>query len=201
MLEQLTLKKAVEFAIKTEEIGAAAYAKLARKFSDEKDIEDIFQVLAREEIAHGKAFTTLLMRVPDVEESEGAESWQYLRAMSISQFFSGREGLLKSLDKIQTREDALVRAISLEKATLQFYDGMRDLLDDSEIIDSIIRAEKRHIVNLMRVLMSEGKLHQISEPEDDAFGKGADDVFGKGDDDPGDDDAPPPKRKDNITFG
>ena len=193
MLDQLTLKKAVEFAIKTEELGAQAYAKLARKFSDEKDIEDIFQVLAREEIAHGKAFATLLNKVPDVEESEGEERWQYLRAMSISHFFGGKEGLLKSIEKIQTREDALIRAIGLEKATLQFYDGMRDLLEETEIIDSIIRAEKRHVVNLMRYLVSEGKLHQISELEDDAFGKD--------DDDKGDDDPPPRKKSDSITFG
>ena len=188
MLEQLTLKKAVEFAIKTEELGAQAYAKLARKFSDEKNLEDIFQVLAREEIAHGKAFTAMLSRVPDVEEGEGEERWQYLRAMSISHFFGGKDGLLKSIDKIKTREDALIRAIGLEKSTLQFYDGMKDIMEDNEVIDSIIRAEKRHVVNLMRVLMSEGKLHQISEEEDDNFSTEGDDP-------------PPRSKKDSQTFG
>lgn len=194
MLEQLTLKKAVEFAIKTEELGAMAYAKLARKFSDEKNLEDIFQVLAREEVAHGKAFSAMLSKVPDVEESEGEERWQYLRAMSISHFFGGKGGLLKAADKIKTREDALIRAIGLEKATLQYYEAMKDILEDSSVIESIIRAEKRHVINLMRALMSEGKLHQISDEEDDNFPSS--DPEPEGEDDP-----PPRSKKDNVTFG
>ncbi len=203
MLEQLTLKKAVEFAIKTEELGSKAYEKLAKKFSEERDLADIFRVLAKEEVAHGKAFSALLRKVPDVEGAEeagGEERWHYLRAMSISHFFGGKGGLLAQVDRIKTREDALVRAIGLEKATLQFYQAMQDLLEESEVLDSIIRAEKRHVVNLMRYIVSNAKVLQISEVEDDDFSAAAAAPEPTVDDDP-EDEPPRRKRQDSKTFG
>lgn len=172
MLDKLTLKKAVEFAIKTEELGCKAYEKLAAKFSDNQQLADVFSVLAKEEVAHGRAFTSLLGKVPDVEGSEGEDRWYYLRAMSISHFFGGKDGLLKDIDKIETKEDALVRAIGLEKATLQFYQAMKEILEESSVLDSIIRAEKRHVVNLMRYIMSDAEVLQITDEEDDSFPAG-----------------------------
>ena len=47
MIEGLTLHQAVEFAIKTEELGQRVYRKLADRFADEREIAEIFATLAR----------------------------------------------------------------------------------------------------------------------------------------------------------
>lgn len=167
MLEHLNPKMAVEFAIKTEELGAQGYEKLARRFKEDAELAEIFSVLAREEVAHAQAFKALLKKVPDTAESSGDEKFQYLRAMSISEFFSSTRGVFADPDAIKSREDALQRALGLEKATLQYYQAMREVLDDSEVLDPIIAAEKRHVLNIMRYLMTEAQVRQISVLEDE----------------------------------
>jgi len=153
MLEQVTLRKAVEFAVTTEKLGAEIYEKLARRFADNTELKDMFGTLARDEVAHEREFKALLDRLP-AEKPLQYEQSQYLRAMSISEVFSGDKGLHRNVDAITGREDALERVLDLEKSTLAFYQAMRDVLGGNEALDAIISAEKRHVVQVMQYLIT-----------------------------------------------
>ena len=59
MLEELTLRKAVEFAVTTEQLGARFYNKMAKKFADDEGIKNIFTSLAKDELIHEKQFQNL----------------------------------------------------------------------------------------------------------------------------------------------
>ena len=69
MLEELTVRKAVEFAVKTEEMGGRFYEKFARKFSDDPELKKTFELLARDEKAHENQFLKLLETLPNYRPS------------------------------------------------------------------------------------------------------------------------------------
>lgn len=161
MLDHLSIRKAVQFAIETEELGARMYTKLATRFSADEELAALFAKLADEEHRHQRQFEKLFETVPDEQGSAGAESWQYLRAMSISAFFGGRKGLFREVDQIEDREDALLRAIGLEKATVQFFEAMRDVLGQEETLEAIIKVEKGHVLTLMNSLITGAKVRSV----------------------------------------
>lgn len=94
MLDFPTIRKAVEFAVATEDMGVRTYTKLAKKFSEQKDISEAFSVLAADEQAHRGEFEVLLENVaPDDEIMTREEKHRYLCAMARSEFFKGDTGL------------------------------------------------------------------------------------------------------------
>jgi rubrerythrin len=154
-LDGTSLRKAVQFAITTEQVGARAYRRLARNLAEDEEIAQLFLALAEDEERHEAEFRALLETVADCDAARDyPEKYGYLRAMSISEFFSPRSGLTRDVEEIRTREDALRRAIGLEKATLGYYQALRDVLGPSAALEGIIGAEREH---LRRVT---GRLHQ-----------------------------------------
>ncbi len=196
MLEKLTLLGAVKYAIKLEDLSALAYATLSTKFSDDKNLSNLFQVLSREEAAHSKALTTLVRKVPDNDGGIEQDRWLYLRAISISFLISAHDGLLSRVEGVKTQEDAIMRSIGIEKATLQYIVALGEVLGESDLLASVVRAEKRHVVNLMRYVVSNSKQLKITEET-----RPAPAAQKTKEDDPPKEDPPPPTRKDNITFG
>ena len=95
MTDAMTPRKAIEFAIKTEELGTKFYQQLALKFSDQPELKEMFDLLATDEIMHERQFRKLLEQTPPDEGVSTGPEFQYLRAMSLSQFFMGQEGLKK----------------------------------------------------------------------------------------------------------
>jgi len=161
VLEELTTRKAVEFAVQTEELGAVFYAKLAEKFGTDEEIRGLVSSFAHDEKAHGAQFRRLLDRVPpDPKVSNLAERLAFLKIMSRSEFFMGAEGLYRQIDRIQTREDALQRSFRLEKDTLGYYQAMRDVLGDDEILMAIIAAERRHLFRIMEYLITDARIRE-----------------------------------------
>ena len=157
MLEDLTIKKAVEFAITTEQQGSRIYRKLAKRYAGKADLVKLFEQLADEEDKHEQSLIKLRDRVPDEETSTGNESFQYLRAMSISEFFAGEDKLFARVD-MDNPADVMQRAMGLEKATLQYYEAMRGLTGDDEVLEALIAAEKRHVLSLMRYMITDEKI-------------------------------------------
>ncbi len=157
MIEEVTAKRCIEFAIATEELGTKFYNRMASKFSEYKEISQVFAQLAQDEQVHKRQFAELLERAPaDEGISNSPEKRAYLTAMSISEFFSHSQGPFKDADKIESREDALERALEFEKATLGFYRAVEDVLGPEEVLEAIINAEKSHIVILIKALLVEG---------------------------------------------
>ncbi|MBW2278641.1 MAG: hypothetical protein JRF63_14205 [Deltaproteobacteria bacterium] len=156
MLEEPTLRRAVEFAVETERLGAAFYVMLAEKFDDATDLVAIFTRLAKDEVAHERQFTELLDQIPEDPGDPDRHSDQLtmLRIMSSSEFFVGEAGLDGQAESIQTRKDAVERAVRLEKDLLAFYLSMEEILGENSILGAVIAAEKQHILELGEYLMT-----------------------------------------------
>lgn len=165
MLEGMSFKEIVEFAIKTEEIGARFYERMAAKFSDNSELEKVFTKLSRDEKVYGQQFAKVLEETPerDREISNAPESKYYLRAMSISEFFSRESGPFADRDEIETRDQALGQALAFEKATLGFYRGVEDVMGSHEALREIIDAEKQHITTITKILLTDGKLRSLQD--------------------------------------
>jgi rubrerythrin len=157
MIEDITRKGCLEFAVATEELGVKVYTRLASKFSNHEDISLIFRQLAKDEQVHKGQFTELLREVPTEEGvSDAPEKGAYLRAMSISEFFSHRHGPFQDVEGIKDRGDALQMALDFEKATLGFYKAVEDVLGKNELVTRVINLEKDHIAVLMKALLVGG---------------------------------------------
>lgn len=156
MLENLTLHKALELAITTEQLGAKYYTRVAVKFGDEPELKAIFEQLARDEQAHEAQFKQMLESVPEEEPDQKMyEQFQYLRATAVSEFF--REESFTNTDAILQPADALRRALNFEKSTLQYYQAIEEVLGKSDQLTSLIEAEKQHVLALMKVIMTDSK--------------------------------------------
>ncbi|MHC4606752.1 MAG: ferritin family protein [Planctomycetota bacterium] len=164
MLSKLTVRNAVEFAVRTEELGRMFYKKMAEKFGDKAELKEMFQLLAGDEALHEKQFRGLLEKLQeDPAETVNEEQFGYLRAMSLSRFFTGEEGLYASIGKINDMQGALFYALGMEKATVQYYEAMLDVLGGNEILLEIIQTEKEHVRRVMQYLMTDAKFRGISD--------------------------------------
>lgn len=163
MTEAMTPRKAIEFAVKTEELGTKFYQQLALKFSDQAELKDLFELLANDEILHEHQFRKLLDRTPPDEGVSTGPEFQYLRAMSLSQFFMGQEGLKKKCREIENRGDALGVAFELEKATLQYYTALREVLGASDVLDAVIEAEKTHLAQVLEYIEMDARFRGLAD--------------------------------------
>jgi len=161
MLEELNLHKSLKLAVKTEQIGAEFYEKMAKKFEDNKEVAEIFKRLSGDEKVHEAQFKKFLEDAPTKEGESNYEVDQFVRAIAVSEFFR-IEGFRKP-EKIETREDALGAALEFEKATLLFYQALKDNLGEKAPLEKIIQAEKDHIMSLSRVLVSDAKFRGIAD--------------------------------------
>jgi rubrerythrin len=162
MMEDLTLRKSLELAVTTEQLGAEFYGKMAGKFASRKDIADVFKQLSEDEKGHEAAFRTLLGQVPP-EKGTGTdkERYAYLRATATSEFF--KKDWFERTDDLETLTDALIKAFYFEKATLLYYQAIRDIIGGSLQLDSVIQAEKGHVISLMRVIPTNAEFHGLAD--------------------------------------
>jgi rubrerythrin len=163
MPETFTPRKAVEFAVKTEELGARFYKKLAAKFSDKAELKEMFELLANDEVAHEAQFRRLLDETPPDEGVSTGPEFDYLRAMSLSQFFMGKKGLKKKYKQIKKKSDAMRAVFELEKATLQYYQALREVLGENETLEGIIQAEKAHLMKAMQYVVTDARFRGLSD--------------------------------------
>lgn len=162
--EQPTVRQVVQVAIAAEARGAELYRDLATRFASEAEVGEAFTTLARDEESHEAHFRALQSKLPAGEQGAlGSEQGQYLTALATAErlLFSS---MMAEPERIKNTKDALERAYALERATLLYYHGMRDTLGRSEGLDAIIEAEKRHLVQVMRYLVSGAKLRGLSDP-------------------------------------
>lgn len=157
MIEDLTLRGCIEFAIATEGFGSENYARLAEKFSHIPDVTRLFTKLSEDELVHKQQFSELLSKAPvDPANGQSSDMNDYLKAMSHSLFFSRYQGPFKDVDTIQDRDDALQKALEFEKATLGFYKAVEEVQGSSAVLTKIIAAERSHVVAIMKALLVEG---------------------------------------------
>ena len=158
----LTVRTALELAVTIEDKAAQRYEALARKYADDEPLADVFSQLAKDEADHGAHFTGLLQRAPDEGTLEDKEEALNLLRASVASKALSPEGLSQT-DDIKTPADALRTALDLEKATLFFYQSLKDVLDDNEEVDHLIETEKRHVSTLMKVLVSDARFRGLDD--------------------------------------
>lgn len=163
MLEDVTPAKCVEFAILTEEIGAEFYQQLAERFASDRELTELFRDLGRDEVHHAEQFRALRDRFVASKRALSADQKSYLRAMSLSDVFSGPKGLADVLDRIRTRDDALERALHVEKATLGYYQAVREVLGPDEVLDALVAVERRHVLLVMQLLVTGAKFRGFAD--------------------------------------
>jgi rubrerythrin len=166
MIEKLTVRRALEFAIKTEQLGAQFYDTQAKKHAGDEELVELFGILARDEEIHEAQFKMLLKKLPLEErrDLDPAEE-EYLRAVATAEIFYGNNEALDPADKVETRQDAFARAMNMERASLMYYSAMRDVLGPSEVLDSIIQAEKEHMVKVMKYMFTGAKMRGLIDEQ------------------------------------
>jgi rubrerythrin len=160
MLEEPTLRKSIELAIQTEKIGAKYYQELTEKFENDQEIREVFAQLAKDEKVHEQQFSELLKTMPDDEKIDPKQQ-AYLKAASISEFF--KNDTFKDIAKIESPEEVMRRAFNFEKSTLFFYSALSEIIGESEQLNEIIKAEKLHVTNLLKVILEDAKFRGLQD--------------------------------------
>jgi rubrerythrin len=160
-MENLTLRKAIEIAVTTEELGAKHYQELAKKFAGEAEVAGLFQKLSEDEVSHEAQFKALLNEVPEANQDlVDDEKGLLLRAAATAQFFDK-----KALEEaVETPADALAKALAFERSTLFYFQSIKEVLGESPQLDEMIQAEKAHVTTLMKVILSDAKFRGLADP-------------------------------------
>ena len=157
MIDRITLKDCIQFAVKTEDRASGFYRELAYKFGDDQEMVNLFNKLSGDEENHRRQFSQILDGLSETDNMEcSSDKCSYLKAMSMPDFFNDPDSPFQDVDKIQGRDDALGMALDFEKATLGFYQAMNDIFGQKGSLEQIMDAEKLHISNLMTAMLVEG---------------------------------------------
>ena len=144
-----------EIAEQIERNGAKFYRSIAEKINDTNK-KQLLANLAKMEDEHEQIFKTLRSKLSTDEkiqttfDPEG-ESERYLRALADTRVFYEKNVIPTSL------EDILKFAITIEKDSIVFYLGMKDIVPDhlgKQKLDDIIKEEMSH-VNLLSMELIE----------------------------------------------
>ena len=150
-----------QMAIQIEENGAAFYRKAAELKKDANETE-FLEKLAVMEDGHATTFSEMKKRLSEEEKGEAVfdplgESALYLEAMADSHRGEGSRKASESISADTSLKEILELAIGLEKESILFYIGLRDMTPErlgKEKVDEIIKEERDHIAVLRKELTS-----------------------------------------------
>jgi rubrerythrin len=164
LIKDISLKGCLEFAVATEDVGAKFYAQLAEKFTGNPEVSNLFELLGKDEEEHKRQFSEMLRELPGAPgASPSPEKGEYVRAMSVSEFFSRDRGPFANIDKIGNRDDALDKVFGFEKATLGFYQAVREMIGNDPVLNQVIDTEKGHITRIMKVIITGEKFRSLQD--------------------------------------
>ena len=165
MIDNLSIENVLEFAIETERLGREMYQGLSHRFADEGELRDLFTRLADDEALHETQLRELRNQFSaGAAEDFSDEESEYLRSLSRKEIFYGTDDPLAAVEDGPQRQDALKLAHDLEKSSLVYYDAMRDVLGDNEVLERIIAMEKQHLRQVMKyMMMPESKVRGVSD--------------------------------------
>ena len=144
-----------EMAIRIEENGAEFYRKAASAQANETTRETLKRLAIMED-HHKSLFVTMKKTYPMPEKTQTVfdpegESSQYLAAMADGH---GGEGSTKVADALTGKEslkEIIDIAIGLEKESILFYIGLKDMVPPQygqDQLNNIISEERKHIIQL-----------------------------------------------------
>jgi len=144
-----------EMAIQIEANGAAFYRKAA-ELQKKKEDKEFLETIARMEDRHKVGFVEMKAQVSDLEKSQtvfdpNEELLLYLKAMADAHKGEGDPEVANQLTGDETMAQVIETAIGLEKESILFYLGLKDIVPPKlgrEKIDDIIAEEKKHVAQL-----------------------------------------------------
>lgn len=147
--------EAFEMAVQIEKNGAAFYRKAASLQKDEAD-KNFLETIAKMEDRHQAGFEEMKSILSDKEQTQTVfdpkdELSLYLNAMADAHGGEGNPDVAAQLTGDETMAQIIETAIGLEKESILFYIGLKDMVPEKlgrEKIDEIISEEKKHVAQL-----------------------------------------------------
>lgn len=141
----------IDFAIAIEKNGHSFYQTLAETVEEPK-VKQVFRRLAEEEKQHIADFNRLADQVSgyDPPESYPGEYAEYMEALVNNHVFPQSLDPEAVAQSVSSPAEAIELAIRLEKDSLLFFEGLKNLLSHTEVkpIEELIRQERRHLCEL-----------------------------------------------------
>jgi rubrerythrin len=145
-----------QFAIRIEENGEKFYRQMVQKLDDKK-IEELFTILADEEVKHKKIYQDMVSKIEKYEpfETYPGEYFEYLRAYADTIIFDEKK-LDEKIAAISDKISAINFAIDNELASILYYQEIKKLVPENKrgTIDEIIDEERRHFTKLVGIKKS-----------------------------------------------
>ena len=147
----LDARDVIRFAIRIEEDGEAFYRKAALA-AQNKDIRDLFNFLADEEIQHKTLFREMLSRM---ETLQPAETYDGEYAAYLSDYIDGKVIFTKEVQQGFTSDtkdilSAITFAMQREADSILYYHEAKRFIAEKyyNMIDKIITEERKHFSRL-----------------------------------------------------
>ncbi|MBN1523930.1 MAG: ferritin family protein [Spirochaetales bacterium] len=145
-------------AVKIEENGAAFYRKAAEIHKGDSHAS-LLENLAKMEDVHKKIFLEMKDSLAAVYSAEKSfdpyqEAMLYLNAMADAHGGEGSPSAADALTGKETIQEILDIALGLEKKSILYYTGLKDLVPErlgKEHLETIINEEKNHVAQLQQV--------------------------------------------------
>lgn len=161
MAIQFNADEIFEMAEQIERNGAKFYRKAARGF-ESSDAKQLLGDLAAMEDQHEQTFAMMRKQLAAGEKVEMAfdpygEAALYLKAMADGYVFNVKDDPSEKLTGQETLQDVLRTAIGLEKDSIVFYLGIKELVPSDlgkSKLDGIVKQEMSHIAILTKHLAS-----------------------------------------------
>jgi rubrerythrin len=158
MAETLSLHEVLDIARTMESNGVDFYTRAAALYPNPED-GVFFRRLAGMEADHERIFARMQKALPPrPEERTGADdmfeaSGLFLQALIASENLEGSGFSRYVFTGKETPSQVVLMGVDLEKATILYYMGLRDMFpvpDEKKVIDQIIHEEKDHLAVLIQ---------------------------------------------------
>lgn len=150
-----------EMAVQIERNGARFYRRAAEGITDSR-VHQLLLDLAAMEDQHEQVFTDMRINLSKKEQAitspVNEQTALYLRAWADAHVFDVKEAPAERLSGKEAVDDILQMAIGLEKDSIAFYVGLREMVPEGQgqdRIDAIIKEEMGHIAVLGKELASQ----------------------------------------------
>jgi len=155
MLFDFNANEILGMSLRIEENSAKFYRKAATLQSEEQNRKLLENIAAMED-SHKSIFEKMIVKMTDAEKENLISDPQdelllYLSAMADTHGGEGSPTAIDSLTGKETIEEIFFRAIGLEKESILFYLGLRDMIapeHGQQKIDAIIKEERKHVALL-----------------------------------------------------
>ncbi|MDD5196629.1 MAG: ferritin family protein [Candidatus Omnitrophica bacterium] len=142
----------VALGIQIEKNGRDFYNRMAEQ-SKVLKAREVFRFLTGEEEKHIKVFQGILDKTRKFEPQgqDTDEYYAYMNTLAREYIFTQKDEGEKIAKAIQTDKEAIEKAISFEKDSVVFYEGLKKIVPDYDvkIIETLIVQEEGHLKQLI----------------------------------------------------